>query len=686
MNPHLKRYNLNVATSLLRNDMLVVLYCFLLFLLSAPFNLVFAQSSTKLTTFHPVAEHSYGIKEGLPEECVGKILVDKNERLHLVPCAKELIGTYIYRYDGVRAYPTALELKYKPFRIRFNGVDAANRIFGHSVYNYKAGMRGKEVYTYDQVTKRSESFDLNEMGIRLIGDVVSHEKDLFFLGRFENQRQHEIFKIRNGEITSVSPLDFSLEDGQLAITDEDYWVATSAKSIYRVSKKDGTHYSYPFPGKSDYHSVTMLPHQGNIWMLLNIPRKDLSLYSKALYFWHAETNSFITSPYKPADWDDDEITSTKITKDAEGNLLVVYWSKSQGVSATLVDKQQKVFDYTPVISEDEKVFFTSSDFRQSIVHYSRNSPVRYVEVATHGAIKKFTGIPNARSMIELNARTLSLGARGNLFYDGEEWGITEGNSCMDFLSGQSERVKDREGNIWSNQLYQRATEGVPRDKLIRYDPVLELCDTFKLGFYSTRFDVMGDGRVVLATDKDLYSWSPEGGPPQLLTKDAFQQRPNQVFAGRDSIIWVATNQGLVRIDAQTGIPQKINLISGQTTSVARVHQDASGRFWLGTIANGLIIYDPVSGDRQVIEQANGLSHNTVVTLLEDEDGDIWVGTFHGITVLSQDGSVIGTLYEENGLANNECNRWSAMKMDDGRLCFGAVDGISIIDPIASKVA
>lgn len=27
----------------------------------------------KLTTFYPIAEHSYGIKEGVPEECVNTV-------------------------------------------------------------------------------------------------------------------------------------------------------------------------------------------------------------------------------------------------------------------------------------------------------------------------------------------------------------------------------------------------------------------------------------------------------------------------------------------------------------------------------------------------------------------------------------------------------------------------------------
>ena len=47
---------------------------------------------------------------------------------------------------------------------------------------------------------------------------------------------------------------------------------------------------------------------------------------------------------------------------------------------------------------------------------------------------------------------------------------------------------------------------------------------------------------------------------------------------------------------------------------------------------------------------------------------------------------IDRLYEADGLANNECNRWSAMKMQDGRLCFGSVVGVSIIDPAEWKLS
>ena len=96
--------------------------------------------------------------------------------------------------------------------------------------------------------------------------------------------------------------------------------------------------------------------------------------------------------------------------------------------------------------------------------------------------------------------------------------------------------------------------------------------------------------------------------------------------------------------------------------------------------DGIIIYDPATGKKQIIDKSNGLTNNIVVSLLEDNDGDIWAGTFYGLTVLSQEGAVIGRLFEEDGLSNNECNRWSAMKMKDGRLCFGSVGGVTIIDP------
>lgn len=78
--------------------------------------------------------------------------------------------------------------------------------------------------------------------------------------------------------------------------------------------------------------------------------------------------------------------------------------------------------------------------------------------------------------------------------------------------------------------------------------------------------------------------------------------------------------------------------------------DADGKIWLGSITEGLAIYDG-SGWQQV-NMNDGLSSNTVHTLAFDASGRLWVGTEYGLSVL--DGDVWTNYLQSNaGLLDNE---------------------------------
>jgi len=78
-----------------------------------------------------------------------------------------------------------------------------------------------------------------------------------------------------------------------------------------------------------------------------------------------------------------------------------------------------------------------------------------------------------------------------------------------------------------------------------------------------------------------------------------------------------------------------------------------GSFLLGTISNGLI---QVSSDGDVIlriDQSRGLNNNTVLSLFEDTNGNIWLGLDNGINIINLDSpfrvykddmGILGTVY------------------------------------------
>ena len=667
----------------------------LLFLLFFAYfsTLIIGQSTPTPPAFYPSAEHSYTTTDGLPDNGIRKVFIDREGRVHVVPSGSTAFNPLLYEYDGKQAYPTKLKINPKPFRINFFGQDSLGRIFGH--YHNRKTKEGKldrftGRFIYDPALRTTQVFEVENKINRLErNQVVNAEGTVFKLLQIDNSNQYEIIRFDNNIV--ASELQFELNTsfvpikyiGLAAITEEDFWLYGSSHFIYRINRKDGKVHHYALPGEEKCVASIVNSSSKAVWITLSkIAPNETALRSggsnkklNRLYLWDNKRDTFILNPFKPKRWKDEDIKLARVFKDAKGNLLVKYQNQNNEVNATLLDCDQQIYDYSAVMSEHMEA--TGRDFKQSITLFDPG--LRFVEVSARDAIKKNTEIGHTREMFELDPINIRVeGSGGLLSFEKEEWVLHE---HVDYCQFQSKKGKDIINEETLDKWEIIYTNRNPNTKgFLRYNLERGLCDTFNLGMYPRVFDIMDDGQLAIASGKNVYLWDTKSDLPKLLTKEPFHVSFNQLFVGKNGFIWLASQKGLMKVDSKTGIREWVNLIPGETTNVVSIHQDAKGRLWLGTVMNGIIILDIPSGNTQIIDQTKGLSNNTVVSLLKDDDGDIWAGTYIGITILSPDGTVIGTLYEEDGIANNECNRWSALKMKDGRLCFGSIDGVTIIDP------
>lgn len=131
---------------------------------------------------------------------------------------------------------------------------------------------------------------------------------------------------------------------------------------------------------------------------------------------------------------------------------------------------------------------------------------------------------------------------------------------------------------------------------------------------------------------------------------------------------------------------RISDISGETLSdcITRsvyiptdVLEDSEGLIWLGTVANGLLCWDPAA---KTLSKVPGAPCSDIMGILEDNGGNIWVSTMNGIGMLDKKTMKFTNYTEGDGIGGNQFTDRAACRLSDGTLVFGGNHGITIFKP------
>jgi len=201
----------------------------------------------------------------------------------------------------------------------------------------------------------------------------------------------------------------------------------------------------------------------------------------------------------------------------------------------------------------------------------------------------------------------------------------------------------------------------------------------------------GVRRILLDEPRDRIVWLqsqrycvvPRATPtdrPQC-TSLAFAGARDMLIA-RDGRYWFAGARGVFMhgpTDTIAYTPERgYNL-----TNARALHEDADGVLWIGTYTHGLA---RLRGDTlRSLGRADGLIENAVSTILEDDDGILWMGgnsAVHGVhrraASALMDGQAVrpvGQRYDgTDGLGNPEGSGWSGLRDGDGQLWFPTFGG------------
>ena len=246
--------------------------------------------------------------------------------------------------------------------------------------------------------------------------------------------------------------------------------------------------------------------------------------------------------------------------------------------------------------------------------------------------------------------------------------------------------KDQQGRTWVGTY----TDGLGyMDAAGSFHPV-DLGISKSVGIFDIKQDpqgniwiaTMGEGLFCLQKDGSRRNYKAKYGadnnlkvnslPNDYLIKMALSKDGNHVY--------IATSVGLACLDRKrnswVSTFKGINCLNKNSFSHC-VFVDSKDHVWYGT-EDGAFCFDFRKGIKpKLYTTANGLTDNSVASITEDYQGNIWSGTIKGLNKLVLKSGTITKFYAESGLQSNEFSDASVCTTQDGKtILMGGSGGLN----------
>jgi ligand-binding sensor domain-containing protein len=74
-----------------------------------------------------------------------------------------------------------------------------------------------------------------------------------------------------------------------------------------------------------------------------------------------------------------------------------------------------------------------------------------------------------------------------------------------------------------------------------------------------------------------------------------------------------------------------NVLNNMVSNVNCIYVDKENKIWIGDCYNGLLVLDGETHTKQKIDKLN-IGDNTVTSVVSDFNGNVWIATYHGVSV------------------------------------------------------
>jgi signal transduction histidine kinase/ligand-binding sensor domain-containing protein len=253
---------------------------------------------------------------------------------------------------------------------------------------------------------------------------------------------------------------------------------------------------------------------------------------------------------------------------------------------------------------------------------------------------------------------------------------------------------DPSGEIWIGTAFGGLNRFDPKaERFERFEPALDdpaarlrdghirtLC---RDGENTLWIGTHGDGLSALELNTgQFFHWSHDSLEPSSLSD-------NWIYAldcSNPDVLWVGTRGGgLSRLDRQAREfsryrhdPADPGSISSDT--IWAIHEDREGVLWIGTGGGGLNKLSPGNDSFYHYGTEDGLPGSTVVAILEDGRGNLWLATDNGLSRFDPRNETFRNYDIRDGLQGNVFISGASFLAADGEIFVGGFDGFNTFYP------
>lgn len=191
----------------------------------------------------------------------------------------------------------------------------------------------------------------------------------------------------------------------------------------------------------------------------------------------------------------------------------------------------------------------------------------------------------------------------------------------------------------------------------------------------------GDGIIIMNNDRVIarYAPLPRGNGVMRLPINGYIRAIEEDASGN---IWIGTHGGGIAVyEPATGKWTIYTQENSQLPSnkIHCLHRDSKGKMWIGTFS-GLAAFDTNKHQFTFFSEKDGLQNTMVYQIVEDATGKLWLSTNTGISRFDRDTKSFRNFTHLNGLQNSNFVRGAGLRLADGELLFGGLEGFNHFYP------